>query len=100
MVKEPSVFELLRFDYSKNSLTPTPKARLPWLSSNFKLIFDSLGNSSDGSRIKKQIFRDIFGIFLFYHENVSYVYSLESPYRGDSNETPLNFPHLPTHPAL
>ena len=36
---------------------------------------------SDSSR--KQIFR---GIFLFYHEIVCYVYSLESPHRGDSNE--------------
>ena len=25
-------------------------------------------------------------IFLFYLENVCYVYSLDSPYRGDSNE--------------
>ena len=25
-------------------------------------------------------------IFLFYHENVCWVYSLESPHRGDSNE--------------
>ena len=31
----------------------------------------------------KQIFEEIF---LFYHEIVCYVYSLESPHRGDSND--------------
>ena len=32
---------------------------------------------------RKQIFREIF---LFYHKIVCYVYSLESPHQGDSNE--------------
>ena len=44
-------------------------------------FFESLRNSSDSSR--KQIFREILS---FYHEIVCCVYSLESPYRGDSNE--------------
>ena len=33
--------------------------------------------------LKKQIFRYIF---LFYHEIICCVYSLESPHRGDFNE--------------
>ena len=44
-------------------------------------IFKSLRNSSTSSR--KQIFREIF---LFYHEIVCCVYSLELPHRGNSNE--------------
>ena len=48
---------------------------------NSNLIFESLRNSSASSR--KQMFREIF---LFYHEIVCCVYSLESPHRGDSNE--------------
>ena len=47
----------------------------------FELIFEYLRNSSDSSR--KQIFRDFF---LFHHENVCCVYSLESHHRGDSNK--------------
>ena len=43
--------------------------------------FESLQNSSYRSR--KQIFKEIF---LFYHETVCCVYSLESPHRGDSND--------------
>ena len=43
-------------------------------------IFGSLRNSSDSSI---QIFREIF---IFYHEIVCCLYSLESPRRGDSNE--------------
>ena len=39
---------------------------------NFKLVFQSLRNSSDSSR--KQIFKEIF---LFYHDIVCCVYSLE-----------------------
>ena len=45
------------------------------------LFFESLRNSSESSR--KQILK---GIFLFYHEIVCCVYSLESPHRRDSNE--------------
>ena len=41
----------------------------------------SLRNSSNSSR--KKIYREIF---LFYHEIVYCVCSLESPHRGDSNE--------------
>ena len=48
---------------------------------NTHMFFESIRNSSDSSR--KQIFRDFF---LFYHEIVCYVYSLESPHPGDSNE--------------
>ena len=53
-------------------------ARLPWL---IRTRFDTLRNSSDS--IRKQIFREIF---LFHHEIVCCVYSLESPHRGDSNK--------------
>ena len=42
---------------------------------------DSNSNSSDRSR--KQIFMEIF---LFYHEIVCCVYSLELPHWGNSNE--------------
>ena len=64
-------------------MTRTPMARAPWLIQT--RVFESLENSSDSSR--KQIFKEILGkIFLFYHENVCCVYSLESPHRGDSNE--------------
>ena len=45
--------------------------------------FLSPNNFSDSSR--KQIFQKIF---LFYHEIVCCVYSLESPHWGDSNEHP------------
>ena len=48
---------------------------------NSNLVFESLWNSSDS--LRKQIFREIF---LFYHIIVCWVYSLESPHRGDSNE--------------
>ena len=44
-------------------------------------FFQSLQNSSNSSR--KQIVNDVF---LFYHEIVCCLYSLESPHRGDSNE--------------
>ena len=44
-------------------------------------FFQSLQNSSNSSR--KQIFRDFF---LFYYWIECWVYSLESPHRGDSNE--------------
>ena len=47
----------------------------------FELVFESLRNSSYS--LRKQIFREIF---LFYHEFVCCVYSLESLHRGDSNE--------------
>ena len=55
--------------------------RLPWL---FRNRFGSLEHSFDSSR--KQILSDHLGIIYYYHENVSCVYSLESPHRGDSNE--------------
>ena len=54
--------------------------RLPWL---IRTRFLSLGNSFDSSR--KQIFKDILGFFHIYHENVCFVYSLESSHRGGSN---------------
>ena len=47
----------------------------------FEHASKSLRNPSDSSR--KQIFKEIF---LFYHEILCCVYSLESPHRGDSNE--------------
>ena len=47
---------------------------------NSNSFFEFLRNSSNSSR--KQIFKDIF---LFYHEIVSCIYSLELPHRGDSN---------------
>ena len=47
----------------------------------FELIFESLRIFSDSSR--KQILREIF---IFYYEIVFFVYSLESPHRGDSNK--------------
>ena len=77
--------------YSKTSITRT--FRLPWMIWTF---------SSVNSR--KQVFRDIF---LYCHENLCWVYSLESPHWGDSNEytqltiivlkikkTSLNYRHL------
>ena len=71
--------------------------RIPMFTvANSNSFFQSLGKSSDSSKKKKQnkkkkkkkqqIFKDILGSFLFYHENICYVYSLESPHRGDSNE--------------
>ena len=65
--------------YSQTSIARTPMARLPRLIRT--RFFESLRNSSNSSR--KQIFKEIF---LFYHEIVCCVYSLESPHRGDSNE--------------
>ena len=56
----------------------------------FKLVFQSLQNSSNSSR--KEIF--MFFFFLFYHGIVCCVYSLESPHRGDSNEYTLNIQSL------
>ena len=53
-------------------------ARLPWL---ILACFESVRNSLDSSR--KQIIKDIF---LFYHEIVYCMYSLELPHRGNSNE--------------
>ena len=44
-------------------------------------FFQSLQNPSNSSR--KQIFRDFF---LFYHEIVCCMYSLEPPHQGYSNE--------------
>ena len=35
---------------------------------------------------ENKYFGILMEIFLFYHENVCCVYSLESPHRGDSNE--------------
>ena len=61
------------------------KVQLEWLlvyRGGFDFIFETLGNSR-----KRILFRDILRcIFLFYHEHVCCVYSLESPDRGDSNE--------------
>ena len=48
---------------------------------NSNTFFESLRNSSENSR--KQIFKELF---LFYHEIVCCVYSLESPHQGNSNE--------------
>ena len=48
---------------------------------SFTVDDSNLQNSSNSSR--KQIFRDFF---LFYHGIVCFMYSLESPHRGDSNE--------------
>ena len=48
---------------------------------NSNSFFESLRNYSDSSI--KQTFWEMF---LFYHEIVCCVYSLESPRRGDSNE--------------
>ena len=49
----------------------------------FTMAFDSLRNSSDNSRKQIGLLKDFF---LFYHEIVCRVYSLEPPHRGDSNE--------------
>ena len=64
--------------YSRISIARTPMARSPWL---IRTRFESLRNSSDGSR--KQIFKEAF---VFHYGIVVFVYSLESPLRGDSNE--------------
>ena len=54
-------------------------ARLPWMiRTRFSVLTVILPIVQ-----KKQIFREIF---LFYHEMVYCVYSLELPHRGDSNE--------------
>ena len=53
-------------------------AGLPWL---IRTRFGVPTKFSD--RLRKQMFRKIF---VFYHEIVCCVYSLESPHRGDSNE--------------
>ena len=74
--------------YSITSMTRTPMTPLQWLGW-FELVFESLGNSFDSSR--KQIFRDIIELFLFYHEIVCCVYSLESPHRAILMST-LNIP--------
>ena len=62
------------FVYSRTAIDRTRMARLSCL------VFESLRNSSN---ISRKIFRDIF---LFYNEIACYVYSLESPCRGDSNK--------------
>ena len=54
---------------------------ITWQPNRFVFYFRPHSISSDSSR--KQIFREIF---LFYHEIVCCVYSLESPHRGDSDE--------------
>ena len=64
--------------YSRTSIAGTPMARLPWL---IPTRFESLRNFFNSSR--KQMFKEIF---LFYHEVVCCVYSLESLHRGNSNE--------------
>ena len=53
-------------------------ARLQWLT---QTRFEFLRNATDSSR--KQIFRKIF---LFCHEIICWVFSLESLHRGNSNE--------------
>ena len=57
----------------------TRMARLPW---KIRTIFFSPYKILPIAQ-KKEMFRDFF---LFYHGIVCYVYSLESPHRGDSNE--------------
>ena len=64
--------------YSRTSIDRTPIARLPWL---IQTHFWVPTNSPTSSR--KQIFREVF---LFYHEIVCCMDSLELPYRGNSNE--------------
>ena len=64
----------------------TTTARLPWM---IRTRFSSLRNSSNSSR--KQIFE---AIFLFYHEIVCCMYSLESPRPGDSNEYTQTYQHF------
>ena len=59
-------------------MTRTPKACIPWL---IRTRPESLRSSSDSS--KKATLR---GGFIFYHEIVCGAYSLESLYRGDTNE--------------
>ena len=65
--------------YSGTAIAQTLMARLPWL---IGTRFESLQNFSDSSR--KQIFREIF---LFHHEIVCCVYSLESPHQGNLMNT-------------
>ena len=63
--------------YSRTSV-----ARTPMTDGSFTMaVFESLWNSSNHSR--KQIFKEIF---LYYHEIVCCVYSLESHHQGDFNE--------------
>ena len=62
---------------SRTSIARTPMARLPWL------IQTRFWTPMKFCRkLKKRIFKEIF---LFNHEIVCCVYSLESPHRGDSN---------------
>ena len=52
-----------------------------FIMANLNMFVNWLRNSSNSSR--KQIFKEIF---LFYHEIVCCVYSLELPHWGNSNE--------------
>ena len=56
----------------------TRMASLPWMIRTLCSVPTKFFNSS-----RKQIFRDFF---LFYHGIVCFMYSIESPHRGDSNE--------------
>ena len=53
-------------------------ARLPWLIRTRFWVTTKIFRW-----LKKQIFRDVL---LFYYQTVRYVYSLESPHRGNTNE--------------
>ena len=59
-------------------MAQTQMAGLPWM---IRTFFQSLQNSSNSSR--KQIVNDFF---LFNHEIVCCVYSLELSHQGDSDE--------------
>ena len=68
---------IMQIQYNLNGLNPDGSFTVDDSNS----FFSPYKNPSNSSR--KQIFRDFF--FLFYHGIVCCVYSLESPYRGDSN---------------
>ena len=66
------------YRYSRTSIARTRMARSPWL---IQTCFGVPTKFSNG--LRTQIFRKIF---VFYHEVVCCVYSLELPHRGNSNE--------------
>ena len=77
-VKCLSTWKRSKHRIQANLIARTPMARLSWLIRTRFGVPTKFSN-----RLRKQIFRKIF---IFYHEIVCLVYSLESPHRGDSNE--------------
>ena len=94
------IYEELRLKYNVQYNFNDSNTDGSFTTANSNSLFESLGYSSNSST--KHFF------FFLYRENVCWVYSSESPHRGDSDEytqhtfisytiekTSLNYPYLP-----